>query len=155
VETWRVFNSALFESLKLEQFAMFTILSFAILVAVMNITITLLMNIYYKKKNIGVLRSMGASQKQIRRIFLWEGLMLGGVGLVGGAILTGVLIFVIQNYEPFQLPAIYYDRSIPVEVRWQSLSVIYAVGAALILLATWLPSKKAAELDPVKAIREG
>lgn len=154
VETWKVFNSALFQSLKLEQFAMFTVLSFAILVAVMNVTITLLMNVHHKKKNIGVLRALGASRQQIRRIFLWEGLMLGGAGLAIGAVLTAVLIFYIRNLMTFQLPAIYYDRAIPVEIRPYSLALIYGVAVFLILLATLYPARRAANLDPVKAIRE-
>lgn len=154
VETWKVFNSALFQSLKLEQFAMFLVLSFAIIIAVMNVTITLLMNVHHKKKNIGVLRALGASASHIRRIFLWEGFFLGGVGLLIGAVLTVLLLVYIKFFMTFQLPAIYYDRTIPVEIRPFSLFLIYAVAVVLIIVATIYPAKRAAKLDPVKAIRE-
>lgn len=154
VQTWKVFNSALFQSLKLEQFAMFLVLSFAIVIAVMNITITLFMNIHYKKRNIGVLRALGASARQIRRIFLWEGMLLGGVGLLLGSALTVFLIQYIRHWMTLQLPAFYYDRTIPVEIRWESLLTIYGVAILLIFLATLFPARRAANLDPVKSIRE-
>lgn len=153
-QSWTKFNAALFYSLKLEQYAMFTILSFAILIAVMNIAITLMMNVAQKKKNIGILRAIGASKSQVRRIFIWQGAFLGGVGLSLGAGLTILFLVCVKFLSPYQLPEIYYDRSIPVEIRPLSLLLIYVVATILIFLATLYPSAKATKLDPVEAIRE-
>ncbi len=154
VQSWTEFNSALFHSLKLEQYSMFTILSFAILIAVMNIVITLMMHANHKRKNIGILRAIGASAGQVRNIFIWQGAFLGGIGLLLGAFLTVVILSYLKFFSTFQLPAFYYDRSIPVEIRPMALVLIYAVAVVLIFLATLYPAQKASTLDPIEAIRE-
>jgi len=153
-ESWEVFNSALFQSLKLEQYSMFLILIFAIAIAVMNIVITLAMHVTYKKTNIGILRALGASRTQISRIFVWQGALMGAVGLTIGALITFVFIVYVRYFSDYQLPAIYYDRSLPVEVRPLSLVLIYGVAIVMIYLATLYPSLKAASLNPIEAIRE-
>ncbi len=153
VVDWRVLNSALFHSLELEQYAMFTILSFAILIAVMNIIITLMMNISQKKRNIGVLLALGASPQQIRKCFWWQGGFVGGVGLVCGAVLMFLLIIYIRYFSHYQLPEIYYDRSLPIEVRPLSIAAIFGVAILMIAFASWIPAKRASKLDPIDAIR--
>ena len=153
-QSWTKFNSALFQSLRLEQYAMFSILSFAIIIAVMNIVITLMMHVSHKKKNIGILRAIGASTAQVRRIFIWQGAFLGGVGLCIGAALTVLILVYIKYFSSYQLPDIYYDRSIPIEIRPLSMVLIYVVATVMIYIATLYPSWRAAKLDPIEAIRE-
>ena len=151
-QSWATFNSALFQSLKLEQYAMFLVLSFAILIAVMNISITLMMHVTHKKRNIGVLRALGATTQQIREVFIWQGAFLGLVGLVLGAVLSVVILTYVQN--SYQFPDIYYVRSVPVEIRPLSLTMVFVVAIFLIFAATIYPASKAAKLDPIEAIRE-
>lgn len=154
VEGWETFNSALFHSLKLEQYSMFLILSFAILIAVMNVVITLIMHVTNKRVNIGILRALGASKVQVERIFLYQGAYLGGIGMLLGACLTLVLLFALRTLPIYQLPAIYYDRSIPVEVRPMSLLLIYGIAAVLVFLGVVYPARKAASINPIEAIKK-
>ncbi|MBI4404276.1 MAG: ABC transporter permease [Deltaproteobacteria bacterium] len=153
-QSWTQFNQALFHSLKLEQYAMFSILSLAIVIAVMNIIITLMMHVTHKRKNIGILRALGASRPQIRNIFIWEGAWLGASGLALGAVCTSAFIVYVRYFSSYQLPEIYYDRTIPIELRPLSVLAIYLVAIALIFLGTLYPAAKASNLDPVEAIRE-
>jgi lipoprotein-releasing system permease protein len=152
--SWTTFNSALFQSLKLEQYSMFVILSFAVAIAVMNIVITLTMHVAHKKKNIGILRALGASKKQVARIFQWNGILLGAVGLGLGTILAVTLLVYLRYFSQFQLPDIYYDRSIPIEIRPLSMAMVYLVACLMIALATIVPARRASELNPIDAIRE-
>jgi len=153
-KSWKTFNSALFQSLKLEQYSMFSILVFAILIAVMNIVITLTMNVSHKRKNIGVLRALGATQSQIHKIFLCQGAFMGGVGLTLGAVLTILFVVYVKYFSGYQLPEIYYDRTIPIEIRPVSIFAIYAVATILIYLATLYPASQASKLSAIEAIRE-
>ncbi len=154
MQSWMEFNSALFQSLKLEQFAMFLILSLAILIAVMNVAITLVMHVSHKRKNIGILKALGASANQIRNAFLWQGALLGGAGILLGAAIFGVFVVYIRRFSDYLLPDFYYDRTIPIEIRPSSLISILVVASLLILIAIWFPSNRAADLDPIESIRE-
>jgi lipoprotein-releasing system permease protein len=153
-QSWTVFNAALFQSLKLEQYCMSAILSLAILIAVMNIVITLMMHVTHKRKNIGVLRAIGASKDQIQKIFMWQGTWMGVVGLTFGAVLTALFILYIKYFSNYQLPEIYYDRTIPIDLRPKSFLLIFGGAILCIYLATLFPARRAAKMDPIEAIRE-
>lgn len=150
--SWKSFNQALFESLKLEQWGMFLILSFAVFIAVLNVAITLMMHVTHKRRNIGIMRALGASKDAVRRVFLWQGVFLGLVGMILGAVLSFTLLVLIQY--AYEFPDIYYVRMVPVEVRPWSVVAVYIVATVLVVIATLYPSWKATELDPVEAMRE-
>jgi len=154
VKSWESFNSALFQSLKLEQYSMFIILSFAILIAVMNIVITLTMNVVHKRKNIGILRALGATSQQIRSVFLWQGLLTGAVGLFIGALLMVLFVVYVKYFSHYQLPEIYYDRTLPIEIRPVSLMLVYLVATIFVYVATLVPSAQASKLSIIESIRE-
>jgi lipoprotein-releasing system permease protein len=153
-QEWKEFNAALFQSLELEQLAMFLVLSFAVAIAVMNVVITLLMHVTHKRRNIGVLMALGASQRQIRGIFLRQGALLGGVGLALGAVLFVLFVVYVRYFSDYLLPDIYYDRTIPVELRPWSIATIFLVAIVMIALATLYPALRASKTDPIEAIRE-
>lgn len=153
-QEWKEFNAALFQSLQLEQFAMFLVLSFAVAIAVMNVVITLLMHVTHKRRNIGVLMALGASQRQVRGIFLRQGALLGGVGLALGAGLFVLFVVYVRHFSDYLLPDIYYDRTIPVEIRPEAIAAIFVVAIVMIGVATLYPAVRASKTDPIEAIRE-
>ncbi|HNM16208.1 MAG TPA: FtsX-like permease family protein, partial [bacterium] len=105
-------------------------------------------------KEIGVLRSMGATRSEIRRIFLAEGLIIGFIGAVVGSILALALMLSQIYFKWLSLDSdVYFMDSVPMEIRGEYFFVIASFSVLLCLLATLYPSRKAAFLDPVEAVR--
>lgn len=149
-------NKPLFGALKLEKFMMLFLLSLIILVATFTIASNLILMTTEKLRDIGLLKAMGAAPAQIRRIFLWEGLMIGGSGIGLGLPLGLLICWIIEKYQPYRLPPqIYYISEVPVQVRASDLAVVAAAGLLLTLLATLYPAWKAARIEPVEAIHYG
>ena len=140
--------------MKLEKTVMFLILALIVLVAAFNIVSTLFMVVLEKRRDIGVLKSMGADAPTVLRIFLVEGLLIGGIGTLLGVVLGGALIAVLQRYPFVRLPGdVYFIERLPVRPEaWDFAAVI---GAALVLcaVAALYPAWRASKLDPVDAIR--
>jgi lipoprotein-releasing system permease protein len=99
---------------------------------------------------------MGAHAAMIEKIFMIEGLMIGGVGVVAGMILGFALCWIIANVPIVELPAdIYYLSRVPVDIRAGDVAAVIAMGVTLTLLATLYPARRAAKADPVEAIHYG
>lgn len=155
VQDWIQLNAHLFASLRLERVAMFIILAFIIIVASFNIVTTLTLMVLEKKRDISILKAMGARHGQVAAIFLAEGLLIGTLGVGGGVLFGGVICSVLRKYPFITLPDVYYDRNLPVtfDPRYY---VIVALCAVLIVLAACLyPSRRAARLNPLDGIRFG
>jgi lipoprotein-releasing system permease protein len=109
-----------------------------------------------KTRDIGLLKAMGAHAAMIEKIFMIEGLMIGGVGVVAGMILGFALCWIIANVPIVELPAdIYYLSRVPVDIRAGDVAAVIAMGVTLTLLATLYPARRAAKADPVEAIHYG
>ena len=155
VKDWMEINSSLFASLRLERLAMSVILAFIVVVASFNIVTTLTLMVLEKRKEISILKAMGARDGQVAAIFLAEGILIGALGVGGGLTFGFVICVLLRRYEFIALPDIYYDRTLPVtfDARYY-LGVAFA--AILIVLAACLyPSKRAARLNPLDGIRFG
>jgi lipoprotein-releasing system permease protein len=156
VRTYAQMNRTLFAALKLEKAVMFIILTLIILVASLNIASTLILRSVEKTRDIGLLKSMGATPSQIRRIFLTEGFLIGATGIVCGMLLGLFLCWIIVTFPIVELPAdIYYLSKVPVDVRPGDVAAVMGVGLLLALLATIFPAARAAKVDPVEAIHYG
>ena len=151
---WMQRNVNLFAALKLEQAAMFVVLTLTIVVAAFNIVSTLIMMVMEKTRDIAILKSMGATSRQIRRIFTLQGLTVGVIGALGG-LFTGVtLCLLLKKYKFITLPPdVYMMDSLPVEMRAGHILATAAVTVIISYLATIYPARQAARLDPVEALR--
>lgn len=156
VRSFNDMNRTLFAALKLEKAVMFLILVLIILVASFNIASNLILLGTEKLRDIGILRAMGATPAAVRRIFLFEGLLIGGLGTVLGVLLGLTLCFIIQRYPIVELPAdIYYLSRVPVQVDPRDLAAVVVCGFALSVLATLYPAWRASRINPIEAIHYG
>ncbi len=151
---WMDLNRNLFTWMKLEKTVMFLILALIVLVAAFNIVSTLFMVVLEKRRDIGVLKSMGATSAQVRAIFLVEGLLIGVLGVGLGLVLGGGLIAVLARYPFIRLPGdVYFIEKLPVRPEADDFVAVVLAALALCLAAAWYPAWQAARLDPVDAIR--
>jgi lipoprotein-releasing system permease protein len=151
---WMQMNRSLFSALKLEKIAMFIILTLIILVAAFGIASTLFMMVMKKTRDIAILKSMGATRQSIMRIFVINGLVIGGLGTMLGLGLGLGLCAILKEYQFIKLPRdVYYISTLPVTVQVPDVLAIVAAAMAISFLATLYPSWQAARLDPVEAIR--
>jgi len=153
---WMQMNRNLLSALKLEKAVMFIILTLIILVAVFNIASSLIMMVMKKTKDIGILKAMGATSQNIRKIFVFNGMVVGTIGTLCGACLGFLLCILLKQYHFIELdPDVYYITTLPVDLK--VLDVVSIASAALVIcfLATLYPAHQASRVDPVEAIRYG
>lgn len=151
---WIELNRNLFTWMKLEKTVMFLILALIVLVAAFNIVSTLFMVVMEKRRDIGVLRSLGARRGTILEIFLAEGLLIGGLGTGLGVALGSLLIAVLKRYPFVQLPGdVYFIERLPVRPEAGDFAAVVVAALVLCLGAALYPAWRASLLDPVEAIR--
>lgn len=153
---WMQMNQNLFSALKLEKTVMFIILALIVLVAAFNIASTLIMMVMEKTKDIAILKAMGATDKSIRKIFVFKGIVIGSIGTIFGVCLGFILCTVLKYYQFIELPGdVYYITTLPVKLELLDVVMIASAAMAISFLATLYPARQASKLDPVEAIRYG
>lgn len=153
---WMQMNQNLFSALKLEKTVMFIILALIVLVAAFNIASTLIMMVMEKTKDIAILKAMGATDKSIRKIFVFKGIVIGSIGTILGVCLGFILCTVLKYYQFIELPGdVYYITTLPVKLELLDVVMIASAAMAISFLATLYPARQASKLDPVEAIRYG
>jgi lipoprotein-releasing system permease protein len=157
VSDWRDMNRQLFSMLAIQQLVLFIVIGLIVFVSTFNIVSTLIMTVHEKRKEIGILSSMGAGQKSVRRIFVWYGTLVGVAGTAAGLIIGTVVCWIITRYElvsfPPEIAEVYFVSSIPFITRPADLSIIAVFSVAVAFLATIVPAARAARLNPVEALR--
>lgn len=153
VRDWKEMNRNLFSALQLEKLATFVILSIAILVASFCIICTLLLMVTEKSKEIAIMKAMGASDSAILRLFLTEGMLIGGVGTLFGVITGFTSMYSLEKARISLDPEVYYIERLPVYVNGSDYLLIAICAFVITTLATLYPARAASGLSPVDGIR--
>jgi len=154
VRDWKEMNQNLFSALKLEKITMFVILVLIVVVAAFNIIGTLILVVMEKGREIAILKAMGATRRNIGRIFMLEGLVMGLGGTVFGLLLGLGLCWVLAHYQFVELPSsVYYVTTLPVRVQLLDVAAICMAAVAVSFTATVYPAYRASVLNPVEILR--
>ena len=159
---WRQRNATFFNALQVERNVMFLILTLIVLVAALNIISGLIMLVKDKGSAIAILRTMGASQGSILRVFLITGASIGVVGTLVGFVLGTLVCLNVESIRQFLSwltstelfsPELYFLSRLPADMDMKETTAVVVMALTLSLLATLYPSWRAARLDPVEALR--
>jgi lipoprotein-releasing system permease protein len=154
VSDWTTANAPLFSALKLEKFTYFMVLLLIVLVAAFNIIATQVMVVMERRKEIAILRTMGARAASVASIFLCQGAALGVAGTILGDGAGFVTAYLIGRYHLIHLPAdMFMVNAVPVELNPWNFIAVAAATIVLCLLASIYPALQAAMLSPVEVIR--
>jgi lipoprotein-releasing system permease protein len=156
LKNWKEINRNLFSALRLEKTVMFIILTLIVLVAAFNIAGSLVMMVMEKRKDIAILKAMGATARSISRIFIIKGLVIGCIGTLLGTSAGLLLCTLLERYDFIQLPSdVYYISTLPVNLKAGDVAMIALCALLICFAATLYPARQAADIDPVEAIRHG
>lgn len=154
VKDWRSMNKELFSALLLEKIAMFIALGMIVMVASFLIVAVLVMIVLQRKKEIAILKSLGASDASIMKIFVIQGLILG----VGGALLGGtigvIVCLLVAKFGVDLDPRVFYIERLPVVMAWGEIAAIAVCAVIMSYLATIYPAVTAARHHPVEGLRD-
>ena len=162
VRDWRSMNSALFEALQVERVVMFVLFSIIILVAVFNILSSLIMLVRAKRRDIAILRTMGATRSGLLKVFMTVGVTIGVLGIAAGMLLAAIFLFYRQAVVSFAQwatgqnlwdPEIRFLTELPAKTDPVEVTVIVVMALLLSFLATLIPAWRASKTDPVQVLR--
>jgi lipoprotein-releasing system permease protein len=154
VNTWFDFHKELYSVMQIERWTAYIILSLIIAVASFNILGSLSMSVIEKKRDIGILRSMGASEKSIVKIFMFEGLLIGIIGTIAGSILGYFICYLQLKFKIYPLdPTQYKIDALPLQVKLSDFFFVAGISMLLSILAALLPAKRASKVNQLEAIK--
>jgi lipoprotein-releasing system permease protein len=154
VTTWMELNKSLFSALKLEKNIMFLTIVLIVFVAALNIIATLILMVMEKTRDIGILIAMGATSRNIRRIFFYQGALIGVIGTALGVFLGLAWCGLANAFELIKIPVDIYQISfVPFRMKGFDLLLIIGVSLAISFLSTLFPAHRASKVDPVTALK--
>jgi len=154
ITTWMELNKTLFSALKLEKNVLFLTITLIVFVAALNIIATLILMVMEKTKDIGILISLGATSKNIRKIFFLQGAMIGLLGTFFGSLLGLLACWIANTFKLIKVPIdIYQLAYIPFKIKTFDFLLIIGVALLISFLSTLFPSHRASKVDPVIALK--
>lgn len=154
VQSWIERNQALFSALQLEKIALGVIVFLIVVVAAFNIVSTLVMVVSDRTKEIGILRTMGMTEKGIMRVFVIQGVWIGVIGTAAGAVLGIVVSWSVDRFELIKIPGdVYFVDHLPAVLDPLTIVMIVIASVLVSFGATIYPARQASRLQPVDAIR--
>lgn len=157
VSDWRSMNGGLFSALVIQQTTLFLVIGLIVAVSTFNIVATLVMTVQEKKRDIGVLATLGAEPGFFSRVFLALGALLGGAGVLAGVAFGILICWAATRFRLLSFPAgvaeIYFVSYIPFLVRLRDIAAIVGFAALAILAASWIPARRAASINIADALR--
>lgn len=154
VKGWWEDNVSFFSALELEKHALFIVLMLIILIAAVNIISSLLMTVMNRRSEIALFISLGASEKEVKKIFLYLGVIIGISGIFAGTILGLSGLWILSNFDIISLPAEVYGTShLPLKLSIIDFLSIIIGAFVIVVLSAWYPAKKAAQVDVLNVLR--
>jgi lipoprotein-releasing system permease protein len=151
---WKTQNSSIFQALQLERLVMFITIGLIVIVASLNIVVTLVMMVLEKTRDIAVLMSMGATEENIRRVFVAQGVIIGVIGTFLGLIVGNLVSYVADTYHLVSLaPDVYSIAYVPFRLSFLDSGIVAVAAVLISYVATIYPSRAASKLQPVEALR--
>ncbi len=152
--SWMDMNANLFAALKLEKIGMFILLIMVVLIGSFSIVATLVMLVMEKTRDIAVMMSMGATRKMVRRIFMYQGTIIGFVGTMLGYALGLTVGYLLKRYQFIKLPEnVYTLDHLPIIITVPDVLIIGGAAMLLCFLSTLYPARQASRLKPADALR--
>ena len=154
-QDWASMKRSLFSALSLEKLAVSITIGLIVMVAALNIISSLILLVMEKTRDIAILKTLGSSAASIRRIFIFQGLVIGFIGTIGGATVGTLVVLLADRYKLVRLPVVDVYEFSYVPFRLETLDFIVVIIAAIVIsfLATIYPARQAAKLDPAQALR--
>ena len=155
VGNWADENKSIFQVMKIEKIGLFLILSLIIVVAAFNIISSLIMLVLEKSREIAILKALGAKDSGIRRIFFFQGLVIGSLGTIGGVLVGLAICWILMSFEIIDIPPGVYPggNRIPVLIDWYDVGLATVSSFTICILVTLYPASKASRLNPVDPLR--
>ena len=157
-QDWTTMNRTLFEALWLEKMAISITIGLIVMVAALNIVASLVLLVMEKNADIAILKTMGASARSVMYIFMLQGLIIGTIGTaIGGG--AGVAIsWVMNRYQLLRVPGmgeVYQISYVPFTLLPFEFALVFVLAVLICFVATIYPSRQAAKLKPIEALRYG
>ena len=154
VTSWKRINHNLLNAVQFERFVLIAILSLLLIIACFAVSVILNMIVREKIKDIGILKSIGYTNRHIRNVFTIEGLIIGVSGMILASIISPIILLTLKKlFKMYMGNSYYYLEELPLYISIKELSIIYVVAFAVVFISTIYPAAKAVRMKPVEALK--